>query len=86
MPDIPRGITGAELADLLHCLGYVVTRQSGSHLRLTSMHMGTEHHVTIPDHNPIKIGTLNNILKDISGYLKIDKQTLIKTIFHKGKA
>ncbi|NYE57789.1 putative RNA binding protein YcfA (HicA-like mRNA interferase family) [Carboxydothermus ferrireducens DSM 11255] len=36
-----------------------VTRQTGSHIRLTTTLKG-EHHVTIPLHDPLKIGTLNN--------------------------
>jgi len=31
----------------------------------------------MPDHNPIKIGTLNFILNDISDYLKIPKSNVI---------
>lgn len=33
---LPRGLSGGELAQALRVLGYVVTRQSGSHMRLTT--------------------------------------------------
>lgn len=40
--------------------------------------MGKAHHVSIPDHDPIKIGTLNHILNDVAEYLKISKYNIIK--------
>ncbi len=52
----------------------------GSHIRLTTEINGI-HHITIPDHNPIKIGTLSNILKDIAYHLEISKEELIKQLF-----
>lgn len=76
----PRDIGGEELAILLRKYGYRVTRQTGSHMRLTSTIKG-EHHLTIPKHKPIKVGTLNNILSDVADYLKKDKQKLIKELF-----
>ena len=39
----PRDLSGSELAKALRKLGYVVTRQSGSHLRITTQD-GGEHH------------------------------------------
>lgn len=41
---IPRDISGNELAQKLTSLGYEVTRQKGSHMRLTTLNRG-EHHV-----------------------------------------
>jgi len=76
MPKLPRDFSGKELASLLNKYGYIITRQTGSHIRLTNNAKNTEHHITIPDHSPVKIGTLSHILKDIADYLKIDKETL----------
>jgi len=42
---------------------------------------GYEHHITIPEHTPLKIGTLNAILVEISSYLKIEKKKLINELF-----
>uniref|UniRef100_A0A7C6EDI9 Type II toxin-antitoxin system HicA family toxin n=1 Tax=candidate division WOR-3 bacterium TaxID=2052148 RepID=A0A7C6EDI9_UNCW3 len=77
---LPRDIGGEELAKLLSRYGYQITRQTGSHIRLTSTIKG-EHHITIPRHKPIKVGTLNNILSDIAGYLKKEKKRLIEELF-----
>ena len=83
MPKIPRDISGRELARLLGKYRYRIVRETGSHLRLTSDFMGYSHHITIPDHCPLKVGTLNNILKDIAEYLKIPKEQLIEELFGK---
>jgi predicted RNA binding protein YcfA (HicA-like mRNA interferase family) len=81
MPKLPRDLSGKDLAILLNKFGYTITRQTGSHLRLTSNHMGFEHHITIPAHDLLKIGTLNEILKDISKYLNIKRDSLLKALF-----
>lgn len=81
MPRIPRDINGRTLCKLLGRYGYRVTRQSGSHIRLTSSLHGNDHHVTIPEHDPIKIGTLGHILGDIADYLKVSRDALVKELF-----
>ncbi len=71
---LPRDVGGEELAKLLDTYGYEVTRQTGSHMRLTKRE-GTEHHVTIPRHKPLKVGTLNSILRDVADHLELDRDT-----------
>jgi predicted RNA binding protein YcfA (HicA-like mRNA interferase family) len=78
---LPRDLSGAELARLLRRYGYEVSRQTGSHLRLTSTMKGTEHHVTIPAHKELKLGTLGSILNDVADYLKEDRENLAKEMF-----
>ncbi len=77
---IPRDLTGKELIKALGKLGYEVTRQSGSHIRLTTSRNGT-HHVTIPDHRPIKVGTLSGILGDIASHHQMTREELLAVIF-----
>ncbi len=77
---IPRDLSAEDLIKILAKYGYCVTRQAGSHIRLTTQIKG-EHHITVPSHKYLKIGTLNSILHDIANYLKIDKQTLIQELF-----
>ncbi len=48
---MPRDLTGAELVKALKSLGYAVTRQKGSHMRITTLKDG-EHHEVIPRHDP----------------------------------
>jgi predicted RNA binding protein YcfA (HicA-like mRNA interferase family) len=77
---IPRDIGGDGLVILLRKYGYQITRQTSSHIRLTSTIKG-EHHLTIPKHKPIRIGTINNILNDLADYLKKDKQKVTEELF-----
>lgn len=62
---LPRDLDGDTLAKALKRYGYVVTRQLGSHMRLTTQLNG-EHHVTVPRHDPLKVGTLSGILQDVA--------------------
>jgi predicted RNA binding protein YcfA (HicA-like mRNA interferase family) len=77
---LPRDVSGADLAKQLGRLGYEVTRQTGSHLRLTSKERG-QHHVTIPNHDPLQVGTLAGILGDVAVHLKISRAELIQRLF-----
>ena len=76
---LPRDLSGVDLAKALHTLGYDITRQTGSHLRLTTQQQG-EHHVTIPNHSPLKVGTLAGILNDVAQHLGISREELLKRL------
>lgn len=78
---LPRDLSGAELAKLLGRYGYKVERQTGSHLRLSSARQGSEHKITVPNHSPIKVGTLSGIIAEVASYLKTDKQSLLNELF-----
>ena len=76
---LPRDLDGAELAERLHRYGYIITRQTGSHMRLTTQQRG-EHHITIPRHRPLRAGTLNAILKDVAEHLGMERDELLASI------
>ena len=78
---IPRDISSDKLIKLLDKFGYIETRKAGSHIRLTSSLKGVEHHITIPSQKSLKIGTLNNIINDIVGYLEINKKEFVSQLF-----
>lgn len=77
---IPRDIDGDRLASLLSRFGYEISRQAGSHIRLTTLRNG-EHHLTVPKHRPLKVGTLNSIVTDIASHLGVSKEEVIKALF-----
>lgn len=77
---LPRDLSGAELAKALGQVGYRVTRQTGSHLRLT-IDEPTQHHITIPSHDPLKVGTLAAILSDVAEHLKASRDDLVRRLF-----
>jgi len=76
---LQRDVSGADLVKALRSLGYEPTRQAGSHVRLTTQDNGT-HHVTIPNHNPVRIGTLASILDDIAAHFGISRNELLLRI------
>jgi predicted RNA binding protein YcfA (HicA-like mRNA interferase family) len=78
---LPRDLSGRELTLLLARYGYEVTRQTGSHIRLVSNTRGYEHRLTVPDHSPLRVGTLNAVLADVASYLQRDKATVIEDLF-----
>ena len=78
---LPRDMGGEELAALLGKYGYKITRQTGSHIRLTSTSKGFEHHITIPRHKPLRVGTLSNIVNEVADYLETERQKLVKELF-----
>ena len=73
-PRLPRDLSGVELARALTFLGYHVTRQAGSHMRLPTQGAG-EHPVTIPAHTPLRVGTLASILADVGGHFGMTRRT-----------
>ncbi len=81
---LPRDMTGAELAVCLSRLGYVQTRQTGSHVRLTCG-SPRQHHVTIPLHDPLhdplRVGTLAAILSDVAEEHGLARDVLLQILF-----
>ena len=77
---LPRDLTGQQLVAALAKLGYRVTRQSGSHIRMTTDEKGT-HHLTIPDHRPIKVGTLSALLRDVEHHHGLGREDLLTRLF-----
>ena len=77
---LPRDLSGHDLAHILRKLGYSITRQTGSHLRLTTTEHG-EHHITIPQHSPLRIGTLSAILTDVALHFELTREQLQQQLF-----
>lgn len=78
---LPRDLGGTKLASLLLPYGYKITRQTGSHLRLTSIEKGKQHHITIPAHRELSVGTLHAILRDVASNLEMDLAALLAELF-----
>lgn len=76
----PRDLDGSRLIQHLARFGYEPTRQSGSHVRLTRRSDDGDHHVTVPLHSPLRVGTLNAILTDIAAHLGIRKDDLLRRL------
>jgi predicted RNA binding protein YcfA (HicA-like mRNA interferase family) len=73
-------LSGADLVKALGRFGYSDTRQTGSHIRLT-LDAPTQHHVTIPAHEPLKLGTLAAIHGDVAAHPEISRDVLLDRLF-----
>jgi predicted RNA binding protein YcfA (HicA-like mRNA interferase family) len=78
---LPRDLSGERLAAALRRVGYEVTRPTGSHVRLTTTVRGEHHHVTIPRHVALRVGTLASVLADVAQHLELDRDELLKRLF-----
>lgn len=61
---------------VLNSLGYTVQRQRGSHIQLGKMTAAGEHRITVPLHNEIAKGTLNDLITKVSERNGITKEDL----------
>ncbi len=77
---LPRNISGKEIIKALKVFGYEVVRQNGSHIMVTSKRNG-EHYLVIPNHNPIKVGTLNGIISQVAQQSQIKKEEVLTQLF-----
>ena len=64
----------------LRRIGYSLVRQSGDHIGL-STYEGGQHHVTIPDRRPLRLRTLNAVLRDIGRYRGMTREQLLARLF-----
>ncbi len=76
---LPRDLAPKSLIGALGRLGYEPTRQSGSHIRVTTR-IGGEHHEVIPNHKPIKIGTLQSILSSVAAHHGMSVEQLLEAL------
>jgi predicted RNA binding protein YcfA (HicA-like mRNA interferase family) len=65
---------------LLGRLGYEIIRQKGSHVRLGKSTAAGDHRITVPLHDELAKGTLNDILADVSIWNGISKDSLIEML------
>ena len=79
---LPRDLTGKKLIKALEKMGYHATRQTGSHMRLSCDAM-SQHTVTVPLHDPLRVGTLAAILADVAAHHELSRDDLIFKLFGK---
>lgn len=77
---LPRDLSGSDLAQALRIFGYRITRPTGSHPRLTTVEQG-EHHVTVPRHGALRVGTLAAILSDVGRHVGLSRDDLVDRLF-----
>ncbi len=77
---LPRNISAKQLIRKLREFGYEPTRQSGSHIRLTTERDG-QHHITIPQQKQLTIGKINAVLWEMVHHFGIARPDLVKQLF-----
>jgi predicted RNA binding protein YcfA (HicA-like mRNA interferase family) len=77
---LPRDLSGTKLVKVLcRDFGYTKINQEGSHIILQS-DLPRSHRLSIPNHNPLRTGTLNAILRAVSKAKEIDKSELLSKL------
>ena len=77
---LPRDMDAPELIKALQRIGYRVVRQSGSHIRRHT-EQPEPHALTIPNHSPIRLGTLAGILSAVAEHQGSTKGELLAQLF-----
>lgn len=79
---IPKDLTGQQLIKKLESFGYEQIRQNGSHIRIQTTKNG-KHSETVPNHKPMREGTVKSILKNVAKHFGITPQELEQRLFGK---
>ena len=77
---LPRDLSGEELVKhLSKRWDYVKIHQVGSHIILQTQHPAP-HRIAVPEHTPLRIGTLNAIISSIAAHKGVSKEVILKEI------
>ena len=77
---LPRDLSGAELVKVLcRDFGYRKINQEGSHMILQT-DTPRSHRLSVPDHSPLRTGTLNAILRSVATVKGVDKSELLERL------
>ena len=76
---LPRDMDAADLIKALGRLGYREVRQTGSHIRLECAE--PTHAITIPNHRPLRVGTLSAVLADVGKRHQVERDALVKMLW-----
>lgn len=68
-------LSGKEIVKIFESYGFVLKRIKGSHVRLTLVTKESSHHITIPLHDKLKIGTYDNIVKEFENCFGKEEST-----------
>ena len=77
---LPRDVHGRELAAALcRDWGYAKVNQVGSHIILQT-ETPRHHRLAVPDHKPLRIGTLNGILRDVAAVKQTTRDAILTSL------
>ena len=77
---VPRDLSGAQLVKVLcRDWGYQQVNQEGSHVILQTASPGQQR-LSIPNHNPVRVGTLNAIIRAVAAHKQVDRQAILDSL------
>lgn len=77
---VPRDLSGAQLVKVLcRDWGYRVVHQEGSHIILQT-DTPSHQRLSVPNHSPLRVGTLNSIVRAVSLHKRIERQQLLNVL------
>jgi len=77
---IPRNLKGSSLSKILCKLwDYKIVHQEGSHIILETK-IPSHQRISIPNHSPLRVGTLNGILTSVARHKQVSKQDILDTL------
>ncbi|HEY5297141.1 MAG TPA: type II toxin-antitoxin system HicA family toxin [Verrucomicrobiae bacterium] len=77
---IPRDLSGAQLVKVLcRDWNYRVVHQEGSHIILQT-DVPTHQRLSVPNHNSLRVGTLNSIVRAISSHKGVERLQLLEAL------
>ncbi|MSU49862.1 MAG: type II toxin-antitoxin system HicA family toxin [Opitutus sp.] len=77
---LPRDLHGRELAAALcRQWDYRQVNQVGSHIILQTDTPG-HHRLSVPDHKPLRVGTLNGILRDVATAKHTSREAILASV------
>jgi len=77
---LPRELYGRDLVRVLCAQwGYRQVNQAGSHIVLQTENP-QHHRLSIPDHKPLRIGTLNAILRQVAAAKGVAREEILATL------
>ncbi len=77
---VPRDLSGAQLIKVLcRDWGYRQLHQEGSHVILQTEMPGHQR-LSVPNHNPLRVGTLNSIVRAVAAHKGVDRQAVLDSL------
>jgi len=77
---VPRDLSGEQLIKVLcRDWGYCQVHQAGSHV-IPETEMPGHHRLSVPNHNPLRVGTLNAIVRTVAAHKGVERQTLLDSL------
>ena len=77
---LPRDLTGREFVSALcRDWGYRKIHQVGSHI-IIETDSPRAHRLSVPDHSPLRLGTLNALLRAVSAHKGVSRDEILATL------